>query len=62
MNSLKIHIHDKDAEFAVNGTQIHKVTAYEVKQDATQWGARVKLEFVADDEVDLDINPTASRK
>lgn len=60
MNSLRIHLKDKSSEISVNGTRIDKVTAYEVKQDAAQWGAHVKLEFVADGEVDLDINPTAS--
>lgn len=59
MNSLKIRLKDKASEISVNGTRIDKVTAYEVKQDATQWGARVKIEFIADGEIDLNINPTA---
>ena len=57
MNSIKIHIKDNHAKIAVNGVEISEVTAYEIKQDSEHWGAHVRLEFFADGDVDLDINP-----
>lgn len=60
MNSLKIHIKDKYSFIAVNGTEISNVLAYEIKQDSDHWGAHVRLDFIADGDVDLDISQTAS--
>lgn len=60
MNSIKIRIKDKNSFIAVNGTEISNVLAYEVKQDGDRWGAHVRLDFIADGDIDLDISQTAS--
>ena len=58
MNSIKIHVKDKNSIVAVNGAEIGNVLAYEVKHDGEHWGARVRLDFIADGEIDLDISQT----
>lgn len=59
MNSIEIHIKGKDSNIIVNGAEISNVTAYEIRHDANHWGASVRLEFIADGNIDLDISQTA---
>ena len=58
--TFNIEMGDKIGIIGVNGTEISNVLAYEVKQDSDHWGAHVRLDFIADGDVDLDISQTAS--
>ena len=60
MNSINIHITESQSKIIVNGTEIHDVMAYEVKQDGDHWGAHVHLDFIADGDIDVNISQKAS--